>query len=144
MIVSLTELPPAHRHAPAKEKERVYTRGKWKMVKKKNPCKQGFEEFFGITVTKEGPVPKFIPAALAKYYSQETAGSFSFTHGHCTMAHSGFSLANAKKEKNFIELEAGVEMTAALDYCKSYGAGGVAFRAEIVGGITVSIALASR
>jgi hypothetical protein len=55
------------------------------------------------------------------------------------MAHRGFSLSTAKKEKNFINLDASLEMTAALDFCKSFGAGGVAFRADVTGGIAVSI-----
>ena len=112
------------------------TNGKVYKISSSTKCKRGLEESITVTVTKEAQPPKWA-GSLAKNIVSKNTGVLEITHGHCVLAHGSHSLAQAKKDANFIRVMGSVSQSHELNVCKKVGVGGAHATLGIEGGIFV-------
>jgi hypothetical protein len=114
------------------------TTGKKYRVSSTTKCKRGLEESITVTVTKKAQQPKWA-GSMAKDIVSTNTGVIQITHGHCVLAHSGSSLAQAKTNANFIRIMGAVSQSHSLQVCKDASVGGAHGTIGIEGGIFVSM-----
>jgi len=110
------------------------TNGNVYKISSSTKCKRGLEESITVTVTKEAQPPKWA-GSLAKNIVSKNTGVLEITHGHCVLAHDSHSLAQAKKDANFIRVMGSVSQSHELNVCKKVGVGGAHATLGIEGGI---------